>query len=102
MEGDKPKAEKKNSSSDSDSDCCDHDNKKTTTVVVPEKEEKQDIKSSVLGSEECPVPSDETEIYFQEVFRIKKIEGLEACSQLQIISLRKNLLTKIEGLEACT
>ncbi len=83
------------------SEASDSEEEKQVAVQEPEKEEKSDIKSCVLGSADCPVGPDETEAYYQEVYRIRKIENLEACTALQILSLRKNLVGKIEGLDAC-
>ena len=52
---------------------------KTATVVLPEEEEEEDdptVKYCTLGSEECPVLPTDTEIYYQEIHRIRVIEGL--------------------------
>ena len=46
--------------------------------------------------------ADDEDIYYQEMYRIPKIENLEQCTKLKILSLRKNLLKKIEGLDECT
>jgi hypothetical protein len=55
-------------------------------VRVQEREEVKvdpaSLKSSVLGDEDCPVEEADTEIYYQEVFRILKIENLGKCTGL--------------------
>ena len=63
------------------------------------KEESQPIKYTHLGSEECPLASDDEEVEYSMDFRIPKLEGLERCTKLVSLSLRKNLIKKIECLD---
>jgi hypothetical protein len=48
---------------------------------------KPDIVFTHLGSEQCPVSPDDTEVEFSMLFRIPKIEGLEACKDLRVSAL---------------
>lgn len=63
------------------------------------KEMAQPIKYTMLGSEDCPVSPDDESIDYAMSYRIPKIEGLEACTQLTFLGLRKNLIKRIEGLD---
>lgn len=62
----------------------------------------QPITYTILGSEDCPVEATDETVEYCMSYRIPKIEGLEQCTQLTFLGLRKNLIKKIEGLENCT
>ena len=47
---------------------------------------KPDIVYTHLGSEQCPVSPDDTEVEYSMVFRIPRIEGLEECKDLRVSS----------------
>ena len=66
------------------------------------KEESQPIQYTPLGSDDCPVNPEDESIEYAMSYRIPRIEGLEQCTQLTYLGLRKNLIKKIEGLENCT
>jgi len=67
-----------------------------------EEEGKAVIEYTPLGSEECPINADDTEVEYSMAFRIPKIENLEKCKELRFLGLRKNLITKLEGLDENT
>ena len=51
------------------------------------KEMAQPIKYTILGSADCPVDPEDERIDFAMSYRIPKIEGLEACTQLTVSNL---------------
>lgn len=50
---------------------------------------KPDIVYTHLGSEQCPVSPNDTEVEFSMLFRIPKIEGLEQCKDLRVSGIVK-------------
>lgn len=55
-----------------------------------------------LGTEDCPINSEDEEIGYIG-YRLENIQKLEVCAKnLRILTLRNNLIRKIEGLELCT
>ncbi len=59
------------------------------------------ITLGILGDANCPVSPDDTEIEYCMIYNIGKIQGLEKCTKLRRLGLRKNRIKKIEGLD-CT
>ena len=53
---------------------------------------------SVLGDENCPISPDDTEVEYCMVYNIQKITGLDNCTKLTRLGLRKNRIKVIEGL----
>ena len=54
------------------------------------------INYNLLGSEECPTAPDMEEIEYSMIFRIPKIEALEAC-----VNLRVSVLIIMFSVSAC-
>ena len=55
--------------------------------------EKGDIVYTHLGSEQCPVSPEDTEVEYSMIFRIPKIEGLEHCKDLRVSRFYQQSLT---------
>eukprot|EP01016_Furgasonia_blochmanni_P046963 TRINITY_DN6841_c0_g1_i5.p1 TRINITY_DN6841_c0_g1~~TRINITY_DN6841_c0_g1_i5.p1 ORF type:complete len:291 (+),score=78.79 TRINITY_DN6841_c0_g1_i5:90-875(+) len=70
-------------------------------LVKPSNNQSHDhgnIKFTVMGTGECPIDENATEIELYGM-RIGKIQGLEKCNQLRRLGLRQNLIPDIEGVE---
>lgn len=78
------------------------DSGKNSPVGSGDEEEMKDdpsISLSTLGDSTCPLNPEDTEVEYCMIYNIGKIQGLEKCTKLRRLGLRKNRIKKIEGLD---